>query len=166
MKSNEEIQLISISDKLWMDIKTHIDEVKNFLTTKICTDNTPILLHVALRIVISELLLEADKYEAYSAQLYEEEDFVDMVIESIVYKWPSEKEEVKSKKYIEDIRKIMWGHIKKHYALMTDLVIRINDDSWTVSDKNMNLMIECLTVVYVECLIRDRELRFLEQMNL
>lgn len=167
LASKKELEVMSLNNTEWEIIKGRFKDIEAFLKEGESPEDIGLLMFNSLRLVTAELLVNREKYDKYPAKNYTEEDFVDLVIESIVESSPSLDDREGSLKYIDDIRKIMWGYVKNDIKKISSLLISLVEDveqkiTDPVSQENMKLLIRCLTIVYVEILLRQRELQILE----
>lgn len=167
MSDNAKIKLITFSNQMWDEMKEHIEEMRLFLSQNVRTDNTIALLYNALKLVVSELVINEDMASKYPVQAYFAKDFADKTIESLDKPTPDMDNPEANDKRIEEIRKIIWGHIQsygeKMSILLRDLTRTGADDTHVVTGTEMILLKECLTVVFVECILRKREIMLLKK---
>ena len=132
---------------MWNDVECRATEIRDFLSSGIITYDTSRLGLGCLRIVLGEILTNKTKYPT---KILKEEDFVDMLIESIATELPDIKDVEGNIKYIEEFRTDLWGHIRSHKKDLTNIYLRSRD--LTIDDFR-----ECMMVVVVEISLRERE---------
>lgn len=166
MKLELKYKLLKTNDILWDGMKIHMGEIGYFLAEQKRTDNTIELLYGSLRLILSELLINKKLYAQYPMQNYSEQDFVNIVMESMNTPIPSIDDQKANARNIEYIRKIVWGHIKKHYKRALELLNTLNStkDVHVLSEEETTILMECLAVAYVECLLRKREAILIESI--
>jgi len=161
----ETVQLNDFNNSSWELMRVHMGDIGEFLSTREQTPEIPNLIAISVKLVLSELVTNFQKYEKYPARIYSDEEFVDMVIESMIEKIPDIKDVKATEKYIDEQRKIIWSHIKIHAKRIAEILVAMADPNEVdnaVKEEDGHIFMECLTVVWVECLLRDREMRMLE----
>ena len=149
-------RIISKADMLWTKIKEYDTDIIDFLSENIETENTNKILHISLKLVISELMLNQEKYEIKD---YTFEEFTGLIDE---YSIPDIKDKIKTEKFIKETRDEIWGYVKKYYKELIDLLLSIKSGKTELIEKEYNLLSLCLCVVFIETKFRERELYFLE----
>ena len=165
MEKNK-VQLINFNSTSWEYMKDHIEEIGEFLSTYDKTPSVAELIVLSVRLILSEVMLYNDIYKKYPAVVYTDEDFVDMVIESMETTAPDPNDLKANDIYFDDMRRTMWGHIKTRISrLFKILGTMSNPDTRdeSLSDEDANVFVECLMVVWVECILRKRESQLLER---
>ncbi len=164
LDNNERVLLIADNNSMWVIIKKNMSKIGSFLRDPQKSSDKVGFFIIAYRLVLSELVLNSEGYNKYCAKEYSEEDFVDMVIESIALKIPEIEDTEGNEKYIEEIRNITWGHIKSRILRFSDMLsfgdVETMKKEFTPED--MDVFMECLTVIWVECVLRLRETQILE----
>ena len=161
MSDTERIRTGVIGNEIWRDISNDMRKIKDYL----CGSREDIgeILCKSLKLVLIEISVNKEKYDKYSPVKYSEEDFIDLVIEDIGKQVPDINDIEKNNEYIDDIRKNMWGYIKTKFTLNFNLLEKICKNSeYILSEKECDLIHECLAVVFVEFILRERELEMLE----
>lgn len=163
---NEEmVKLIGFNNSMWDLMKKHSEDIGRFLATHTKTPEMANLIVYSVKLILSELIIKHENYKKYPATVYSEEDFVDIIIDSISTKVPRIDNLKANEAYIDEIRNIVWSHIKISAERLTEILF-IMDEFETptnkLEDSDANLFIECLTVVWVECILRKREAQMLE----
>jgi hypothetical protein len=159
------IQLIAFNNSTWVLIKTHMEDIGEFLSSH---DKTPLiaeLIAMSVKLILSELILNVEDYKKYPAVIYSDEDFVDMVIDSMANKIPGYDDLAANETYIDEIRQVIWGHIKVHVDRVSEVLTLFSDNKKTeevLTEADSNIFMECLTVAWVECILRERESHLLE----
>ena len=161
MDKQNRAKLTALMDETWEIMKDYMTEMREFLLTFKPTPNINYLLYNSLRLVAHELSVNRDLYKKYPLQEFNDEDFVNLVITSMTDNVPGIAEQEENAKYMENIRKIVWGYIKKYKEQMSSL-LSATDVSQTLNDNEMLMMQECMMVVLVECILRKREMILLE----
>jgi len=160
----ETVQLLDFNNSTWELMRTHIKEIEEFLSSREKTFIIANLIAMSVKLILSELMLN-EKYKLYPAKVYSDEDFVDMVIDSMTTSPPKIDDVEATENHIEISRKVIWGHIKRHTQRLVYILSsmgNLDEEQESITDKDANIFIECLTVVWVECILRDRETRMLE----
>ena len=154
-------------NKGWQEIRERQNELKDLLFGEGDVKNHGLLLHKSLQLVLGELLLHKEKYKKFPIKRYSEEDFVDMVIQSFNQETPSLDDVEGNKEYIESIREIMWGHIKsKHIKLWRFLAFLDMESQANITSEQIEMLMDCAVIVFVESIIREREIQLLEHSYL
>ncbi len=151
-------RVISKSDRLWTDIKKYEDEIVDFLSENMITDNTIKILLISLKLVISELILNQKEYEIKD---YTFEEFTKLIDE---YSVPDIDDKIKMEIFIKEVRGNIWGFIKKYYKELTDLLlsIKLEEKNKRLTKEECSFLSACLCIVFVEIEFRETELYFLE----
>jgi hypothetical protein len=154
------------SNRMWAEISDNILDIRSFLTGEPhgnC-DISKIMCY-SLKLIVSEIVLNKDNYERYRVKNYTEENFVDMVIESTGHQVPDIEDIKGNEFYIGEIRDIIWGHIKSQSKEIVYLLESMGDqeNSHQISSEDYSLLRECLTVCFVESLLRTREAHVLDK---
>ncbi len=161
----KEVQLNEFNNSAWELMRVNMKDIGEFLSTRERTPNMANLIAVAVKLILSELVTNQKKYAKYPAKIYSDEEFVDMVIDSMINDPPDIKDVKASEAYIDETRYIIWGHIKIHTQRIVKILAAMgssHDMKKIVSEEDGDIFMECLTVVGVECILRDREMRMLE----
>jgi len=155
-------QLRSLSNEMWSYMIDNVIELGRCLRDSSIKDVHDFYFK-SLKLVILDLGTNKDIYKDYLPKTYSEEDFVDMVIESIGKKVPEDDKLKENEIYNNEIRAITWGHIKTKYEEMVLLLRNLSkEETYDIRTEDINLLRECLTVIFVEALLRKRELHLLE----
>ena len=168
----EEAKLITNNDELWTMFSERLVDVKEILVgngENIDIDVSRNLLYNALKVIIGDLYINKKQYEELSnnIELKNKDDFLNFVLKSLGNEIPPIEQKEENEKYINKFREIIWVYIKKYEKLLLLLLLKINDetDSSALSDVETNLMVSCLIVVFIECVLRNREFQILEWEN-
>ena len=165
MEVDQKVQLINANSRMWQEIRPHMTEMEDFLTDEKITSNTPLLLYNSCQLVLSELVLNHELYSRYLTRDYSDEDFVNMIIASMNNVSPGIDDIEGNTKYMEDIRNVIWGHIKKYQKEFVAILRTFNDDNdRIINGRELLILKECMTVVFVECALREREMTLLQEM--
>jgi len=160
------IQLVNFNNSSWEYAKDHIETMEEFFSTYEKSQEVAKLIVLSVKLVLSELMLKRDIYSKYPAKVYTEEDFVNMVIESMETNAPNADDLKANDAYFNDMRSIMWGHIKTRAQRLADVLVAVDREGTAdgiVSDDDGVAFIECLMVVWTECILRKRESQLLER---
>ena len=156
------INMLSVLDKLWAKSRDNIDEIRDFLSTGFPSKNMDVIIHDSLKQVVGEFIVNEEEYKKYPIIELEDEDFVDMVIESIATKIPEIHDIEENDKYIREFREIIWGCIKKYINEANLLFTNFYNKEYVLTKTDMELLMRCVTVVFVETVLRKREIQLLE----
>ena len=164
MNKTEKIKLITSNNRMWELAKESQGDMKMFLDQEEIPSNLSVLLYNSLRIVISELIINKN-YNQYKPKVYSDEDCLDLIVNAIAEKSTGEYNKEKTKEDIEGIRKILWGHIKNYSEEMKNILSKIvmSDKNTILSEKDKIILKDCITVVYIECCVREKENIILEE---
>ena len=164
MNNDERALLIAANNSMWVIMKENMSKMGSFLRAPQKSSDNVELFTIAFKLILSELVLNRDDYNKYCAKEYSDEDFVDMVIESMALKVPKIEDTKGNEKYIDDIRTIMWGHIKSRISRFSEILAfeDIETMKKESTPEDMDIFMECLTVIWVECVLRLRETQILE----
>ena len=163
---NKNVKLITIGNEIWSEMRDNTDAIQKFLKGGTCSKLMGSYLYNSLRLVLIELISNKSVYEKYPSKYYSEEDFVDLVIESCGTKIPSINDIEGNNIFSDEIRTIMWGHIKNKYVELILLMKEMKQKDFQMEQKYFNLLRDCLTVIFVEVIIRKREIQLLENIVL
>ena len=156
------LQLRSLSNEMWSYMIDNVIELGRCLRDSSIKDVHD-LYFKSLKLIILDLGTNKDIYKDYPPNIYSEEDFVDMIIESIGEKVPDDDKLKENEIYNNEIRAIAWGHIKTKYKEMLSLLRNLSkEEIYDIRNEDIHLLRECLTVIFVESLLRKRELQLLE----
>ncbi len=147
-------------------MRDHMTEVAEFLTDAKKTPQVAMLIAMSVKLIMSELVINPKSYDRYPVQEYSDENFVDMVIDAMALKVPGIEDVKGNEKYIEEIREIIWGHIKIHSERLPQILVLMADPEMLkvgLEEDDADIFLECLTVAWVECVIRKRESLMLEK---
>jgi hypothetical protein len=146
----------SAIDMMWKTVENHNEEIQEFLTKGIQTKNTSSLLFLCLKIVLVESLYN-DRYKKYKPKRYNNSDFIDLTIETMINKYNS----MESKQ--EDIREIAWGHIRSRSSDLISLYRKIQNPCFDILEEDeKSMLLQCSAVVLVELLLKNKKLLILE----
>lgn len=171
-----QIQLMAFNHSTWDLMKQNMEDVGRFLATNV-TDidldkevngdgDIPTLIAMSIKLVLSELILYAEDYEKYPVREYSDEDFVEMVINIQGNDIPDVHDSKGNEVYFDGLREIMWGHIKGYANKLSEILMVMDDPDKFRDDMDemkAGIFLECLTVCWVECVLRKREAYILEQ---
>ena len=163
MCKTSKVKVLSVIDQEWTYISEQNSVIRDYLVGK--SNNREIIssaLYISLRLVASELTLYKNSYILFPQKEYSEEDFIDLIIENIGNKLPSIDDKEGNNSYINNMRKIVWGYIKCHVKEIILLLKKTTIENYKVDSEDIHLMKDCLVVVFVESLMRNRELQLLE----
>lgn len=141
-------------------------EVAEFLTDAKKTPQVATLIAMSIKLIMSEFVINPNNYNKYPVQRYSDEDFVDMVIRAMALKIPSIEDIKGNEKYIDEIREVIWGHIKIHLERLPQILLLMIDPKMLevgLKEDDADIFLECLTVAWVECVLRKRESLILEK---
>lgn len=159
MKPKDKIKLRRILDFTWPGLELYISVMATYLQggkiTKSDDEKIIFKLMIAcLTAVVGELYTN-DKYAKYQSKNYTEEDFVDMVIESIGHKFPNKNDREGIIEYVENFRSILWGYARHHCKEYLELYEDLNEIF--VNDSSFSFLRECMTIVTVESGLKSLE---------
>ena len=149
-------RIISKADMLWTKIKDYDTDIIDLLSENTETKNTNKILHISLKLVISELMLNQEKYEIKD---YTFEEFTGLIDK---YPIPDIKDKIKTEKFIKETRDEIWGYVKKYYKELINLLLSIKSGKIELKEEEESLLLICLFVVILETNFREKELYFLE----
>ena len=161
----EAVQLNDFNNSAWELMRVHTRDIRRYILARERTPDISNLIAISVKLVLSELVMNRKKYEKYPAKIYSDEEFVDMVIESMNSEPPDIKDVKAIESYIDKNRCIIWSHIKTHIHRITEILAMMgdaHDRKDAVKEEDGDIFMECLTVVWVECVLRYRETRMLE----
>lgn len=167
MDDNQKIQAMSHGNDLWVRIDQNLDKIKAILLKEQIEDGAGTFFYDALKLVSIELITNKKKYDKYPSTFFSEEQLVDVVIESIAQKLPDMDDLEGNKVYNDELRAIMWGHLKFNFKKLFDLLDRANwKPEKALGQEDLSVMEDCLVVVFVEAIVRRREIQILENSYL
>lgn len=165
MKQNK-LELISYTNDLWVMMKDNMGVIKEYMENN---EKTPLISNLiahSIKLILGELMLKQEEYSKYPAVNYSDEDYVDMVIDTMTSMFPSIGDKEACEAYITENRKIIWGHIKTRCKRLSEIILGMSDqqqaENFVVNSEDMNIFDECLTVVRMECIFREIETYILE----
>jgi len=170
LSKKQDASLIIFNNETWKFLKDHIVEIGIFLSTNKMTDNIIDCMVESVKLIISEFILNPQNYQKYSIKEYTADDFVDMIIEDISISVPNIDDYEENKEYIDNFRNIIWGYIKQYKNILPDILISMEDLEYVedieepLNTDYSDICIKCLTVVWVECILRIREAHILEHI--
>ena len=164
--TNEElkIMLTAKTDRMWMEIRNYYEDIIDFLSDGVDGGNVADIMDISLKLIVSELMVNKEKYESYNIKEYSMDEFIDKTLIS------SAKDLVldsgnreKTEEFIDEIRSEMWGYIKKHYSDLVDIILDIKEQDVSLTQEQADRLIECLCIAYIESNFRRIEINYLEQ---
>ena len=164
-KNTSEInRLIAKTDSLWSEIRTYNKAIIDYLSDGIIGEDIGIIFDISLKLIISELLINKEKYDKYPIKKLTTDDFIQVTVVHPTKKQIDYKNQEECEVFIEEIRATMWGYIRQYYNDLIDLFLILNtEEVKDLSEKESDRLIECICVAYIETNFRDRELYFLER---
>ena len=140
----------------YFDLKIH--DMSRYLSEGNVPDNSDAndildLMLMCLSLVSNEICGDTGRYQKYQPKIYSDEDFVDMVIDSIAHEVPADKEGMK--KYIEDFRSVLWGHANYHHE--DYLKLQMDFENSYNKDTTFSLLRQCMVIVNTESMLRRME---------
>ena len=159
------IQLMSHTNEMWNLMEDNYDHISGYWENGKSTSLISKLIADALGLILCQLLLKREEYKKYLAKTYFQEDFVDMLIDMVAGGCPSMKDTKAYAIYIEDTRKIIWGHIKTRGNRIAAILKATHNFEMLedfITDDDIEIFDEALMVVYMECLLRKSEAVLLE----
>jgi len=167
LNDNQIFKIISHGNSLWVRVDQNLDKIKTILSRESVVPSAGEFFYDSLKLIAIELETNKNKYNKYPSTILSEEQLVDIVIESIAENLPNIDDIEKNKTYNDELRVIIWGYMKsnflKIFRLASKLSLRPNE---LVNQEDMDLMEDCLAVVFVEAIIRKREMQILENSYL
>lgn len=170
MQIKDRVKMIKNNEDMWEEIKNNHSHIKDFLFEQLVCEKIQEVMATSIRLIISELIVNADFYKKYPSHDYKEKDFVDMVMQTVINKnidIDDDKNIKKMEKHIDKSRKLIWGYIKSHMVDIKILIENImkKDNSFHIAeDKHIKTIMDCLAVVWMESLLRKIEGILLEKM--
>jgi hypothetical protein len=161
LNTKNQVSLIKNSDKLWPIFKNRLQDIKNYLTGKDIPQDINELLFFSYGLVMGELSTNKEFYDNYPPKRFTDEEFVDLVIESMSHFDIKVKQ--KEESYIEDLRQIAWGYVKSYHEGMSKLLNKCGKKDYFFTKKDVELFVISLATVYIECVIRNQEEQSLEK---
>jgi hypothetical protein len=164
---SKKIKIMSLNNTVWEEFKLHTKKITNFLIGDKPIKKIDSMIINGVGVVRSELSIN-EKYNKYKIKNYKDDDFISIVIEFIYSPMPLLENIEKNEQYIENIREKIWGYIKKYQYTLDELFIYIcsseQHKNFIFTKKADKIIKECLTVVFIECLLKKRESQILESM--
>jgi len=163
LSDKDKIKVITFIDETWEIMKGKLSPMKDFLSEQKLSDGIDLLFYDCLRLVLSEMRLEPKKYSKYPPHNYRDEDFVELMIKEISEPCPNLQDTEACISYIESMRKIIWGHIAIYIEDLVALLLKMTaEKKQKITDNDVSLLSYCMTVVFVECVLRTKESQMLE----
>ena len=158
--TKEKIRMTEYNKKAWPLVDEKLEIMSAYLSDGEFVEGTDAedifkLMLGCLAIVVGELYANTDNYRKYESKDYAEEDFVDMVIESIAQKFPDKNDTDKVAEYVENFRAILWGHARCHSLNYFKLYINLNE--YVKDGSTVDFLRECMTIVTIERVLRTME---------
>ena len=164
LNNTDKISIIKKNDTLWDTVKKNTDSLFDVVHGKhTITHNEADLLLYCVQLVLSELMINHVEYVKYPLNRITETKYLDS-IEKLLKKIPHDPSnyDVNVKK-IKSLRKFVWGYIRKYDNMIAILLYKmtdpqfIADDEQQINDTESSLIVHCVTVVLIECVLRQRE---------
>ncbi len=158
--------MIATTDRLWIELREYNKDIVDYLSGDDNIDFEVInkILHISLRLIISELLVNKEEYEKYPVKNLDIDEFIQLTIVDSGKKKFDYNNQEECEKFMEEIRAIIWGYIKQYYEELSDIIIAvIGDKSRQLTQSNYDRLTECVCVAYIESNFRKREIHFLER---
>lgn len=159
-------QVIATTDRLWIELREYNKDIVSYLggDDSISLKTINKILHISLKLIISELLINKKEYEKYPTKIYTTGDFIQLAIVDSGKKKVDYNDQEECEKFMEEIRAIIWGYIKQYYEELSDIILSIiEDEKKQITGEEYNRLMECVCVAYIEANFRERELYFLER---
>jgi hypothetical protein len=157
-------RLTAKTDRLWTEIREYNEDIVGYLSDGTYTDNINKAFNISIKLIIAELLVNREKYDKYPIKKLTTDDFIKMAIVDPTKKKIDLDIQEECEPFMEEVRSIIWGYIRQHYNDLKDLFLSINSDNRDdITEEEMDRLIECLCVTYIETNFRRRELYFLER---
>jgi len=152
------MKLIALNNKSWRTIKENRSKVVEFF---VYNKRDPIiyeLFAISIELIISEFILNPQYYDKYPSKDYSNKDLVNVVIDTIGSSVPPDIDKFEdNEKYIDELRNLIWGYMKMLYTKNSSTFFRIMEKEGKLVKKDMNILENCLIVVWVESFLRNRE---------
>lgn len=160
VKQKNIIDRIAQEEEFWLFVERNKKRMFEYLLNGKLQDDThpEEALRMMIRclgLVVRELYLRTEKRQKYPPQVYSEEDFIDMVINTIAQRSPFVNDTQEMIDYIEEYRSILWGYAHYHGKDYFDLYS--NFDKYYQDDSTLVRLRESMVIVVVECLLRNIE---------
>lgn len=154
-----------ILDCKWKAFKKVTPIINDYLEKGEITDGYSIhdilkIMQECLSLIFGELNHPDGKLNRYKPKYYLEEDFIDMIIDSIGNSPLDRNDEEKVSLYVEDFRSIMWGYInynREKYIRAYKSTSNVKDCEDLPIHDLLDAYKECMTTVMIECMLRDYE---------
>jgi hypothetical protein len=143
--------------KMWALIQKDSEALGYYLSTGKFMDGVNeqdifMMMVVCLKIVVGELYVNTEKYEKYPAKHYTEDEFVNMVIDSIGKKLPDKNDFDGTIAHIKSIKSLMWGYAKYNCENYLKLYMAFNQHD--TGNCTFGHLKSCAAIVLVECILR------------
>ncbi len=159
-------QVIATTDRLWIELREYNKDIVNYLSgdSSVSLEIINKILHISLKLIISELLVNKEEYEKYTVRDYNTDDFIQIAIIDSGKKKIDYSNREQCEEFMEGIREVMWGYIKQYYNELSNIILLMSEDKRReITEKEYARLMECVCVAYIEANFRERELYFLER---
>lgn len=158
VKQEDKIKLRKQAEELWPIVEKNKKTIFEYLLNGKNEKNPEDVFRMMIKcltLVVSELYSNSNICQKYPPQVYSEEDFIDMVINTIAQRSPFVNDTQEMIDYIEEYRSILWGYAHYHGKDYFDLYS--NFDKYYQDDSTLVRLRESMVIVVVECLLRNIE---------
>ena len=176
-------KIIEFNSQAWTTIKENEEKIIDFFIYKkkedIDIEEVGQLMFLSLKLILSELILHKEDYDKYPIINFKC-NFIEKMAELFLHnKVPPSNDFEGTNNYIEEFRKNLWGHVKSQKEKISSALIYLTDkddiDDMNYFEKNEIKKIkkdgiqsittclgDCLMIVFIENILRNRELKILE----
>ena len=161
MKQQALIMGISLLERLWTKIGYYQEDMVSFLS---CGDHCcapTMLFERALRIAFLEFMFHRDSYEHYPSVFLDPDAFHQRIESIIEIGLPPIDDVQGNTEFIEDVRAFMWGYVKANYPRLFTLMQSWKRNGFLAyykEEENKQLLSACVGIVFIETILREREL--------
>ena len=176
MEDISRTKIIEFNSQSWLIIKNSEEKIIDFFVYKKNEgpqdfDDLGELMYLSLKLILSELILHKEDYDKYPIINFKC-NFIKKMAELLHNKVPLSSDVDGTNKYIEEFRRNLWGHVKKHqeeissaFVYLTDIDDINNFEKEIMESKFQSVTTclgDCLMIVFIENVLRNRELKILE----
>jgi len=154
----------ALANKNWEIIKDNSSAIAKFLANHQHSSFIAEMTAISANLIVTELVFNGIKYSIYPSINNDNDYFIETVIKILNFSVPDINDKEANELYIDNIRSIIWGHMKSRFNILSEILISfdIEGKKNPLSQEDCDILLECLTVAWIEAILRRKEIMILE----